>query len=97
MTARAFHMLYDGKGHDLAETPTLRAGLRRVCVAEGDTCGHAVHQTGIYELEYVIPVAPGSPLCCIRSHDRRFEGVEISLKPGQVGKPDYFGCILRGG
>jgi len=71
-------------------------GLRRVCVAGGDTCGYATRQLGIYALEYVMPVAPGSPLCRARSHNPAFDGLEISLKAGQVGKPDYFGSILSG-
>lgn len=73
-----------------------RTGLRRACVAGGDTCGHAARQLDIYALEIVIPVAPGSPLCRARSHNPQFDGLEISLKAGQVGKPDYFGSILRG-
>lgn len=71
--------------------------LKRVCVAGGDTCGHTARQLGIYALEILIPVAPGSPLCSARSHNPAFDGLEISLKAGQVGKPDYFGSILRGG
>jgi uncharacterized protein YgbK (DUF1537 family) len=71
-------------------------GLRRACVAGGDTCGHAARQLGIYALEYMMPVAPGSPLCRARSHDAAFDGLEISLKAGQVGQPDYFGSIRAG-
>lgn len=72
------------------------SALKRVCVSGGDTCGYAARQLGIYALEYVMPVAPGSPLCRARSHNSRFDGLEISLKAGQVGKPDYFGSILEG-
>lgn len=73
-----------------------RTGLRRVCVVGGDTCGHAARQLDIYALEIVIPIAPGSPLCRAHSTNPTFDGLEISLKSGQVGKPDYFGSILRG-
>ncbi|MCA0454368.1 MAG: four-carbon acid sugar kinase family protein [Chloroflexi bacterium] len=73
-----------------------RTGLKRACVTGGDTCGHAAHQLGIYALEILMPVAPGAPLCRARSHNPRFDGLQISLKAGQVGKPDYFGSILRG-
>lgn len=73
-----------------------QTGLRRVCVAGGDTCGHAARQLDIYALEIVIPVAPGSPLCRARSHNPAFDGLEISLKAGQVGKPDYFNSIRTG-
>jgi uncharacterized protein YgbK (DUF1537 family) len=70
--------------------------LRRVCVSGGDTCGYAARQLGIYALELVMPIAPGSPLCRARSHRQAFDGLEISLKAGQVGKPDYFGSLLSG-
>ncbi len=73
-----------------------RTGLRRVCVTGGDTCGHAAHQLGIYALEIVMPIAPGAPLCRARSLNPSFDGLQISLKAGQVGKPDYFGSLLRG-
>jgi uncharacterized protein YgbK (DUF1537 family) len=73
-----------------------RFALRRVCVSGGDTCGHAARQLGIYALEYVMPIAPGSPLCRARSHQAAFDGLEISLKAGQVGRPDYFGTLLSG-
>ncbi|MCS6835417.1 MAG: four-carbon acid sugar kinase family protein [Anaerolineae bacterium] len=73
-----------------------RTKLKRVCVSGGDTCGYSARQLGVYALEYVMPIAPGSPLCRARSHHQEFDGLEISLKAGQVGKPDYFGSILRG-
>ena len=73
-----------------------RHDLGRVCVAGGDTCGHASRQLGLFALEIVMPVAPGSPLCVARSHEARFDGLQISLKAGQVGRPDYFGSILAG-
>ncbi len=73
-----------------------RTGVRRVCVVGGDTCGHAARQLDIYALEIVIPIAPGSPLCRAHSTNPTFDGLEISLKSGQVGQPEYFGSILRG-
>ncbi len=73
-----------------------RTGLKRACVTGGDTCGHAAHQLGIYALEILMPIAPGAPLCRARSLNPQFDGLQISLKAGQVGKPDYFGSVLRG-
>jgi 3-oxoisoapionate kinase len=73
-----------------------RAGLRRVCVSGGDTCGHALSQLGIYALEVLCPVAPGSPICRSHAFESAFDDLEISLKAGQVGKPSYFGFILEG-
>jgi len=76
----------------LAET-----GIRRACVAGGDTSSYAAPQLGIYALQMIVPTAPGSPLCRASSRDATFDGLEIALKGGQVGKADYFGIIRQGG
>ncbi|CAN5827387.1 four-carbon acid sugar kinase family protein [soil metagenome] len=77
---------------DLVET----FGVRRVCVAGGDTCGYAARQLSLYALEFLAPLAPGSPLCRGRSSSPLFDGLELSLKAGQVGRPDYFISVLNG-
>ncbi len=71
-------------------------GLRRTVIAGGDTSSHAARQLGIYALELLTPIAPGSPLCRASSSDQRFDGLEIALKGGQGGKADYFGRVLAG-
>lgn len=71
-------------------------GLRRAVIAGGDTSSHAARQLGIYALELLAPIAPGSPLCRAASNDPRFDGLEIALKGGQGGKADYFERILIG-
>jgi 3-oxoisoapionate kinase len=73
-----------------------QTGLRRVVVCGGDTCSYAARQLGIFALQAVIPVAPGAPLCRASSDIPTFDGLEIALKAGQVGKPNYFASILRG-
>jgi len=65
-------------------------------IAGGDTSSHAARQLGIYALELLTPIAPGSPLCRASSSDQRFDGLEIALKGGQGGKADYFGRVLAG-
>jgi 3-oxoisoapionate kinase len=70
--------------------------LQRVCVSGGDTCGHAVAQLGLTALELLMPIAPGSPLCKAHSSNQVLDGLEISLKAGQVGQNDYFGSVLSG-
>jgi 3-oxoisoapionate kinase len=72
------------------------ARLSRACVAGGDTSSHAVRQLGIYALGLRTPLAPGSPLCRVYSHDARFDGLELAMKGGQHGRPDYFDCVRRG-
>ncbi|MDZ4721539.1 MAG: four-carbon acid sugar kinase family protein [Roseiflexaceae bacterium] len=73
-----------------------RTGLRRVCVAGGDTSGHVAQQLAISALELLTPIAPGAPLCRAYSHNRLLDGLEIAFKGGQNGRDDYFGAIQRG-
>jgi uncharacterized protein YgbK (DUF1537 family) len=73
-----------------------RTGLNRVCIAGGDTSGYATKELGVYGLEMIMPIAPGSPLCTCYSENSNFDGLEISLKGGQVGKADYFGVVRSG-
>lgn len=72
-----------------------RTGLRRVVVAGGDTSSYATQELGLYGLEMLGELTPGAPLCRGYSEDPRFDGLEIALKGGQMGKPDYFG-MARG-
>jgi 3-oxoisoapionate kinase len=71
-------------------------GLRRAVIAGGDTSSHAARQLGIYALELLTPIAPGSPLCRASSSDARFDGLEIALKGGQGGKANYFERVRLG-
>lgn len=73
-----------------------RTGLKRACIAGGDTCGYATRQLDIYALEVLMPVAPGAPLCRAHARSPRFDGLQIALKGGQLGGEDYFVRILRG-
>lgn len=71
-------------------------GLRRVVLAGGDSSSHAVSAMGVETLEVAGPLVPGAPLCRIRSDDAAVDGLEISLKGGQVGGPDYFARAMAG-
>ena len=73
-----------------------KSGIRRVCVAGGDTSGHTALQLGIYALEMAASIAPGAPLCRASSHQAKFDGLEIALKGGQNGGTHYFGQIKQG-
>jgi uncharacterized protein YgbK (DUF1537 family) len=66
------------------------AGLRRVVIAGGDTSGFVMKQLGGYGLEMLLPVSPGAPLCRLYSEDPGMNGLEVALKGGQFGSPDYF-------
>ena len=73
-----------------------RTRLRRVVVAGGDTSSYATQELGLYALEMLAELTPGAPLCRGYSEDPKFDGMEIALKGGQMGKADYFG-MARGG
>lgn len=75
---------------------TETAGLRRVAVSGGDTSGHVCSELGIFALEAAAPTIPGAAICRARS-ETDLDGLEIALKGGQMGSPDYFGWVRAGG
>lgn len=76
-------------GHLLRDV-LARSGVRRAIVAGGDTSSHAVQQLGLHALTVAAPLAPGCPLCHAHSDDNALSGLEIALKGGQMGQPDFF-------
>ncbi|MBX3435075.1 MAG: four-carbon acid sugar kinase family protein [Pirellulales bacterium] len=75
-----------------------QTSLQRVAVTGGDTSGYVARQLGIESLEYLSPVAPGSPICRAhgRSDDTLATGLEIAFKGGQVGYADYLVRVRDG-
>jgi len=70
-----------------------KSGLRRVVIAGGDTSSYATQELKLYALEMLAELTPGAPLCRGYSDDPVFDGLEIALKGGQMGKADYFGMV----
>ncbi|MDR6880639.1 four-carbon acid sugar kinase family protein [Bacillus sp. 3255] len=85
-----------GRLGEMAKQLVMSAGLRRVVFAGGDTSGFAIKQLNLYALEMIAPVVPGGPLCRAYSHDERLDGLEVVLKGGQVGPPDFFERVRLG-
>ena len=52
---------------------------------------------GVYALAPLAPLAPGAPLCRGHGLDPAHAGLELAVKGGQVGKPDFFLAVKRGG
>jgi 3-oxoisoapionate kinase len=77
---------------ELVET----AGLKRVCVAGGDTCSYVLRQMDINSLELLMPITPAAPLCRAFSDNSTFEGLQVASKGGQIGAPEYFIQVLNG-
>ncbi|MBT8360456.1 MAG: four-carbon acid sugar kinase family protein [Deltaproteobacteria bacterium] len=71
-------------------------GLRRVCVAGGDTCSYTLRQLDIHSLELLMPIAPAAPLCLAFSDNPAFDNLQVASKGGQIGSPDYFIQVLEG-
>ncbi|WP_394691798.1 four-carbon acid sugar kinase family protein [Hoeflea sp.] len=64
--------------------------LQRMVVAGGDTSGHVTTCLGALALSALAPLAPGAPLCRVHAHNPAIDGLEISLKGGQMGQRDFF-------
>jgi len=71
-------------------------GLKRVCVAGGDTCSYVLRQMDIHSLELLMPITPAAPLCRAFSDHSPFEGLQVASKGGQIGAPEYFIQVLDG-
>ncbi len=68
-------------------------GLRRVVISGGDTSGQAAARLGIDALSALAPLSPGVPLCRAHSPDPAIDNLEIALKGGQTGAPDFFTAV----
>lgn len=73
-----------------------KSGIRRAVISGGDTSGYATRQLGIFALSALAPTIPGASLCMAHA-DGPMAGLELALKGGQMGSPDYFGWIRDGG
>jgi 3-oxoisoapionate kinase len=71
-------------------------GLKRVCVAGGDTCSYVLRQMDIHSLELLMPITPAAPLCRAFSDHPKFDGLQVASKGGQIGAPEYFIQVLNG-
>ncbi|NVK35208.1 MAG: four-carbon acid sugar kinase family protein [Rhodobacteraceae bacterium] len=72
-------------------------GLKRAVISGGDTSGHAMRQLDLFALTALSPTIPGAALLQGHSETKAFDGLQLALKGGQMGSPDYFGWIKQGG
>lgn len=68
---------------------------RRILLCGGDTSSHATQQLGLYALTWLAHVQTGAPLCQAHSDDPTLHNLELILKGGQVGTPDFFQAAHR--
>ena len=68
-----------------------QTGMPRIAICGGDTSGHALTALGAEALSAVAPLAPGAPICRLHTRaDAAIDGLEVTLKGGQMGEPDFF-------
>ncbi|WP_299815642.1 four-carbon acid sugar kinase family protein [uncultured Roseibium sp.] len=73
-----------------------RGDVRRAVVSGGDTSGYATQLLDIFALSALAPTIPGASI--FQAHaDGPMDGLELALKGGQMGTPDYFGWVRDGG
>ncbi|EPD38353.1 MULTISPECIES: four-carbon acid sugar kinase family protein [Delftia] len=73
-----------------------RHRLRRLVLSGGDTSSRITQALGPDALEIRARLSPGAPLCAVLSTQSHLSGLELALKGGQMGAPDYFVRALRG-
>jgi uncharacterized protein YgbK (DUF1537 family) len=81
----------------ILDTTLRSAKLHRGIVAGGDTSSHAVLAMGVYALTALAATVPAAALNKAHSDDAAHRDLELALKGGQMGTPDYFGRIRAGG
>lgn len=70
--------------------------LKRLLVSGGDTSSHVTQHLAPDALVVVARLAPGAPLCRMLSDQSHLADLQIALKGGQMGQPDYFVKALHG-
>lgn len=95
-TAIAQRNIGEGLGRILHAILT-RTGLTRSIVAGGDTSGHVMRALDVYAFTALAPTIPGAALLKAHSDAPALDGLQVALKGGQMGSPDYFGWIKAGG
>lgn len=91
--ARSDHKLAMRQGQ-IARTLIEETDITRICIAGGDTCSSVVQQLDLFAMRMIAPVAPGAPLCRAYAHTSRWDGLQLVLKGGQIGQPDFFIRLL---
>lgn len=78
---------------ELLRAIVAEAAIGRLVVAGGDTSTLAVRALDIWGLAHRAPLVPGAPLCRAHSDQPRLDGIDVVLKGGQMGPPDFFALV----
>lgn len=71
-------------------------GIQRIAIAGGDSSGAVASALDIAALTVVSQLTPGAPLCRAHAESTDMDGLEVALKGGQMGGPDFFERVLKG-
>ena len=71
-------------------------GVARAIIAGGDTSGFAAQALELFALTAISATTAGAALLKGHSDTPEFDGLELALKGGQMGSPDYFSWIKNG-
>lgn len=74
----------------IAKKAVIKAGVKRILVAGGDTSSYAARAMEIDAVEMLAPLVAGAPLCKVHSRNEAMQGLEVNFKGGQVGGKEYF-------
>ena len=80
----------------LVDTVLRAVPLRRLLLSGGDTASQITQCLAPDALHIAARLAPGAPLCRVVSRTPHLQQLQIALKGGQMGQPDYFVKALRG-
>ncbi|MEO1017674.1 MAG: four-carbon acid sugar kinase family protein [Pseudomonadota bacterium] len=94
-TVRINARIGDGLGRIL-DRLLRETGIKRAVIAGGDTSSHGLGALDIYALTAMASITPAASLNRAHSNDPAHAGLEIALKGGQMGEPDYFAQIRAG-
>jgi len=83
------HRLGSGLGHMLDHILE-RTKLTRAVASGGDSSGQACLAMGLSGVTAAAMLEPSAPLCRAISTKLHLDGLEIALKGGQMGSPDFF-------
>lgn len=73
----------------------VRAGVRRLIVAGGETSGACVQALGVSQLQIGPQIDPGVPWCFAGTQAAGGDGLWVALKSGNFGSEDFFTRALQ--
>lgn len=80
----------------IAKDAVIKARVKRVVIAGGDTSSYAARAMEIDAVEMIAPLVTGAPLCKAYSRNKNIHRLEVNFKGGQVGSEDYFVVMEKG-